>query len=574
MKHLHANLDDLQKALTVCRGSFLFAGFFSLFINLLMLAPSLYMLQVYDRVLASQSESTLLVLTLLLTLAFFVMAALEWVRSRMLVRVGARLDMLLNQRLFHALFDRTLHHQGGTSAQPLSDLLNLRQFLTGNGLFAFFDAPWIPVYIWVLFVLHPYFGWLAIGGALILVVLAAASEIATKKPLNVSNNLSVSASNFVSSNLRNAEALEAMGMIGAIRERWMERHRAVLVMQAVASDRAGLLTAASKIVRMLLQSLVLGVGAYLVIQHEATGGVMIAGMILAGRALAPIDLLIGSWRGFVSARTAYQRLRELLRAVPARPRYMALPPPRGNVSLENVFATPPGGAFPVLKGLGFAVAAGESIGIVGPSASGKSTLARVILGVWPLSGGKVRLDGADIGHWNREDLGPYIGYLPQDIELFDGTISENIARFGEVDAQQVVQAAQRAGVHELILRLPRGYDTLIGEAGGVLSGGQRQRIGLARAMYGKPVLVVLDEPNSNLDDQGEAALVQALAQLREEGATVFIITHRPSVLNGVDQILVLREGAAQMFGPRDQVLSQFARPTAVGRPALAAGQAH
>jgi len=573
MKHLHADLDDLQKALKLCRGSFLFAGFFSLFINLLMLAPSLYMLQVYDRVLGSQSVPTLVLLTLLLVMAFLVMASLEAVRARMLVRVGARLDMLLNERLFHAMFDRTLRGQGGASAQPLSDLLTLRQFLTGNGLFAFFDAPWIPIYILVLYALNPAFAWFALGGAVLLTVLAIANEMSTQKPLNMANNLSVMGGNFVAANLRNAEALEAMGMREVIRERWMERHRGVLSLQAIASDRAGLLTAASKMLRQLIQSVVLGLGAYLVLQNESTAGVMIAGSILAGRALAPIDLLIGTWRGFVGARTSYHRLQDLIRAIPARPRFMALPPPVGNLSVEQAVAVPPGGQIPVLRGLTFAVSAGESVGIIGPSAAGKSTLARVMLGVWPLAAGKVRLDGADIGHWNREDLGPYVGYLPQDIELLNGTVSENIARFGEVDAEKVVQAAQRAGVHELVLRLPKGYDTPIGDAGEVLSGGQRQRIGLARALYGGPILVVLDEPNSNLDDQGEAALVQALTQLKAEGATVFIITHRPSVLNNVDKILVLREGAVQDFGPRDQVLAKFARPTGVARPALIAGQA-
>lgn len=567
----HTQLDELQKALRVCRDSFLFAGLFSLFINLLMLAPAIYMLQVYDRVLVSQSESTLLLLTLILAFAFLTLAGLELVRSRILVRVGARLDMLLNQRLFHAVFDQTLRGIGGSSAQPLTDLGTLRQFLTGNGLFAFFDAPWMPVFIAVLFIMHPYFGWLTLGGAVILVILAVANELATKKPLGMANNLSVSAGNFVSSNLRNAEALEAMGMIAPIQQRWMERHRSVLSLQALASDRAGVLTAASKMARLLLQSLVLGLGAYLAIEQVTTPGTMIAAMILAGRALAPIDLLIGSWRGFVSARTSYRRLQELLRAVPERARFMALPAPRGDVQLENVFATAPGGTVPVLKGITLHAAAGESVGIIGPSAAGKSTLARVILGVWPLAAGKVRLDGADISQWNREDLGPYVGYLPQDIELFDGTVSENIARFAGVDPEQVVEAARRAGVHEMILRLPKGYDTPIGEGGAVLSGGQRQRVGLARALYGRPVLVVLDEPNSNLDEQGEAALVRALSQLKQEGATVFIITHRPSVLSGVDKILVLRDGAVQLFGQRDQVLAQFARPAPVTRKAVAGG---
>jgi ATP-binding cassette subfamily C protein EexD len=376
----------------------------------------------------------------------------------------------------------------------------------------------------------------------------------------MANNMAVAAGNFVTSNLRNAEALEAMGMLGPIQQRWLERHKGVLSLQALASDRAGLLTATSKILRMLLQSLVLGLGAYLAIEHVTTPGVMIAAMILSGRALAPIDQLIGTWRQFVSARTAYGRLRELLKTVPVRPRRMSLPPPRGDLLVEQTVATPPGAGAPVLKGISFAAAAGESVGIIGPSAAGKSTLARVVLGVWSLQAGKVRIDGADVSQWNRDELGPHVGYLPQDIELFDGTVSENIARFGTVDADKVVEAARKAGVHEMILRLPKGYDTPIGEGGAVLSGGQRQRVGLARALYGDPVLVVLDEPNSNLDDQGELALLQAMAALKAAGQTLLIISHRPNVLSGVDKILVLREGQVQTFGPRDQVLAQFARP--------------
>ncbi|WP_363183991.1 ATP-binding cassette domain-containing protein [uncultured Thiocystis sp.] len=322
-----------------------------------------------------------------------------------------------------------------------------------------------------------------------------------------------------------------------------------------------------------MQSLILGIGAYLVIKQEFTPGIMIAGSIILGRALAPVDQLIGSWKGFLSARLAYQRLHDLLDMITVRQSFMRLPAPDGALILDGVVAVPPGSTVTVLRGICCEIAAGESVAIIGPSAAGKSTLARVVLGVWPVAAGKMRLSGADIGHWNREELGPYIGYLPQDIELLDGTVSDNIARFGEVDPEQVVAAAQRAQVHEMILRLPKGYDTPIGVGGAVLSGGQRQRIGLARAMYGKPVLVVLDEPNSNLDDQGEAALVMAIAQLKLEGATVLIITHRASVLNSVDKILVLRDGLLEVFGPRDQVLNQFMRPTSTGRPATLQSQA-
>ncbi|TCT22865.1 type I secretion system permease/ATPase [Thiobaca trueperi] len=573
MKAIDRPQDELRAALQASRNSFLFAGLFSLFINLLMLVPSLYMLQVYDRVLASSSASTLVMLTILVVGLFAVMGVLELLRARILVRVSARLDMLLNGRLFTAMFDAKLRDGRGTGSQPIDDLTNLRQFLTGNGLFAFFDVPWMPIYIAVLFLMHPWFGWFAIGGALLLFALATANEITTRQPLGKANAIAIGARNYLGGNLRNAEAMEAMGMLGRVHQRWFARHREVLKLQALASDRAGLLSNASKVLRVTLQSLTLGLGAYLVITHVSTPGIMIASSILLGRAMAPVDMLIGGWKGFLSARSAYKRLHDLLLAIPERPRFMSLPAPDGSLTVDGVLAAPPGSNVPVLRGVRFDIAAGEIVGVIGPSAAGKSSLARVVLGVWPIAAGKVRLSGADISHWNREELGPYIGYLPQDIELFDGTVGENIARFGEVDPEQVVAAAQRAQVHDMILHLPKGYDTPIGEGGAVLSGGQRQRIGLARAMYGKPVLVVLDEPNSNLDDQGEAALVKAIAQLKADGATVLIITHRPSVLNSVDKILVLREGQVEVFGPRDQVLAQFARPTAVARPATLTAQA-
>lgn len=564
IKHPHPP-DELRAVLQASRNSFLYTGLFSAFINLLLLVPSLYMLQIYDRVLASSSDMTLLVLTLLVLGLYLVMGALELVRSRILVRVSARLDMALNSRLFEAMFTANLRGLERTGSQPIQDLTSLRQFLTGNGLFGFFDAPWIPFYMVVLFLIDPLVGWLAVGGALILIGLAIANELTTRKPLAMANNLSVANNQFLQGNLRNAEALEAMGMLQPIRQRWLARHVEMLKLQALASDRAGLLTNASKMLRVSLQSLVLGAGAYLAIRHEITAGMMIAGSILMGRALAPIDMLIGTWKGFLSARSAYGRLRGLLQVVPARALNMRLPTPVGRITFEDVVAAPPGANTPVLKRISFEVAPGEVVGVIGPSAAGKSTLARVMLGIWPSAAGAVRLDGAEISHWNREDLGHHIGYLPQDIELFDGTVSENIARFGEVDADKVVEAAQRAGVHDMILRLPKAYDTPVGVGGTVLSGGQRQRIGLARALYARPVLVVLDEPNSNLDDEGETALVKAITQLKADGSTVFIVTHRPSVLNGVDKIMVLREGMLQLLGPRDQVLAQFARPAIVSR---------
>ncbi|MGO1344038.1 type I secretion system permease/ATPase [Chromohalobacter japonicus] len=550
---------DLQLALKSCRHSFVMVGFFSMFINLLMLVPPLYMLQVYDRVISSRSEDTLLMLTLVVVFLFCVMGGLEFIRSRILVRVGNRLDTQINERLYSAMFRRGVLTAGQQTAQPLSDLTNLRQFLTGNGLFAFFDAPWTPVFIGVLFLFDVWFGVFATVAALILLALAIANEKATKGLLAEANSENIKAQDLANSNLRNAEVLHAMGMLPGIMGRWSAKHHHFLAKQSQASDRAGMLSNISKVLRMMFQSLILGLGALLVLEGDLTPGMMIAGSILMGRALSPIDQMIGSWKGFVSARSAYHRLNELFEKVPAEQRRMSLPAPEGRLSIESVAAAPPGARMATIRGINFETAPGEHIGIIGPSAAGKSTLARVLLGIWPSQVGTVRLDGADISQWNRDELGPYIGYLPQDIELFDGTISENIARFGEVDSEKVVAAAKKAGVHEMVLQLGNGYDTYINASSGALSGGQRQRVGLARALYDDPALVVLDEPNSNLDDNGERALSQAIETLKREGATLFVISHRQSVLKHVDQLLVLKDGQVSMFGPRDQVMARFAQ---------------
>lgn len=530
-----------------------------MFVNLLMLVPPMYMLQVYDRVLTTQSVDTLLMLTLVVVFFFAVMGGLELVRSRMLVRVGNRLDTTVNERLYGAMFRRSLMVQGTQSAQPLNDLTSLRQFLTGNGLFAFFDAPWVPIYLGVLFLFHPWLGVFATCAGIILLVLAIANEKSTKKLLAEASSEQIQAQNLANSNLRNAEVLHAMGMLPGIMGRWSKRHHEYLSKQSQASDRAGILTNASKVLRLLFQSMILGLGALLVLRGDMTPGMMIAGSIIMGRALAPIDQMIGGWKGFVNARGAYGRLNELLTQIPAEERRMSLPSPSGDISLEGVAAAPPGVRMATIRGVNFSADSGEHIGIIGPSAAGKSTLARVLLGIWPSQVGDVRLDGGVITQYNRDELGPYIGYLPQDIELFDGTVSENIARFGSLDAHKVVEAARKAGVHEMILELPNGYDTVISSNSGALSGGQRQRVGLARAVYGNPVLVVLDEPNANLDDAGERALAQAIQQLKEEGTTLFVISHRTSILKNMDKLLVMKEGQVSMFGPRDEVLAQFAK---------------
>ena len=561
---------DLQKALGLCRKSFATAGFFSLFINFLMIIPALYMLQLYDRVITSGSQSTLLMLTLIMVLLLITMGLLEWVRGQILIRVGARLELLLNERLFALTFKRSLLTGGKAGSEPLDDLTGLRTFLTTNGLFAFFDAPWMPIYIAVMFMFHEWFGWMAVGTAIILITIAFATEKLTNKDIADANNLAVSGRGLVNRNLRNAEVVASMGMLKAIRSNWQKSANKVLHLQARASSYSGMLTAISKTVRIMSQSLVLGVGAYLVIMQEITPGLMIAGSILLGRALAPLDLMVGSWKGFVSARGMYSRLNKLLLELPKEKESMSLPPPEGKITVDKLMVGAPGSGTPILSGIDFSLEAGETLGIIGPSAAGKSVLARALLGIWPTLNGRVRLDGVDVFIWDREELGPHIGYLPQDIELFEGTVAENISRFSLVDSAKVVAAAKLTDVHEMILKLPQGYDTVIGATGGVLSGGQRQRVGLARAVYDNPKLVLLDEPNSNLDELGEMALQNALDALKEKNTTVIVISHRPGILNELDKILLMRNGQMVAFGPREEILKapkkQAALPKKVGVP--------
>lgn len=574
------NGSELRQALMVCKASFLFVGFFSLFINLLLLVPTVYMLQVYDRVLRSGSESTLLMLTLIAVFLFLVMGGLERIRSQILIMTSARLDQSLGGRVFDAMFAQTLATSGkAASAQPLGDLLQLRQFLTGPGLFAFFDAPWMPIYIAVMFLFHPWFGSAAIFSALVLGALAYWNEVSTREDLKQANAEALEAANFTQRNLRNAEVIEAMGMLPRIRARWQKKQTSMMMLQGRASAKAGLITALSKIFRLTIQSLVLGLGAYLAIRKEISPGQVIAGSILLGRALAPLDLMITTWRGFSSARGAYFRLSRLLDAAPASGQPMPLPAPKGEICLEKLVIIPPGAAAPVIKGVSLMVEASMQIAIVGPSAAGKSTLVRAVLGIHLPQSGSVRLDGAELDQWDREALGKHIGYLPQDVELLEGSVSENIARFGDLDPVKVVQAAQAAGIHEMILRLPGGYETELVGQGTMLSAGQQQRLGLARALYGDPQVIVLDEPNSNLDQEGDAALLATLAELKRLGRTVIVVTHRGNVLNQVDKILVLADGQVARYGPRDQVLAalhpQPLRPSGVSaigqRSAAASG---
>lgn len=566
---------ELRRILESCQGCLLVAALFSLFINVLQLASPLYMMQVYDRVLNSRSEGTLVMLTIITLGMMMVSALLELTRSRVLVRTGAIFDEKLNVRLFDAVFERQLRIPRAQRAQPLQDLATLRQFMTGQGLFAFFDAPWAPVFIVILFLFHPVLGMIALGGGIVLFILAVATEFATRAPLGRANVEAIANQQFVENSLRNIEAVEAMGMMPGLRRRWRKRHHRTLGFQAQASDRSALLAAASRFTRLALQTAMLGGGAYLAIVNEITPGMMIAASIISGKALAPIDMAVGSWGGLIGARMAYRRLEELLATVPPKGQTMELPAPTGRVSVEGVLAGPPGSHVATVKNVSFTIEAGEAVGIVGPSAAGKSTLARLLVGVWLPHAGKVRLDGADVSNWPREALGPHIGYLPQDIGLFDGTVAENIARFGEIDAGKVVAAARKAGIHDMILRLPQGYDTPIGDGGGALSGGQRQRMGLARALYGDPTLLVFDEPNSNLDDEGEAALVAAIRALKAAGKTVVVIAHRPSVLAAMDKVMVMRDGTIPLYGPRADVLAKVVRPAIAGnaRPAGATAPA-
>jgi ATP-binding cassette subfamily C exporter for protease/lipase len=528
---------------------------FSAIINLLMLVPSLYMLQVYDRVIPSKNEITLLMLTLMMLGGYLFMSALEYVRSFMLVRIASRMDMQLNKRVYTAAFEQSLKNGGvGNAGQALADLTNLRQFLTGNALFAFCDAPWFPFYLIVIFMFEPSLGVFALAGTVVLIVLAYVNEVVSRKPLSGANAMALQSNALATNNLRNAEVIESMGMLPNLMWRWFKLHSHFLKLQAEASEKAGIVQSITKFVQISLQSLVLGYGALLAIDGKISPGMMIAASILVGRALAPVQTLIAVWKQWSSTRSAYSRLTKLLTDNPPRQAGMALPKPEGAIAVEGVIAAPPGAKVPSIKNLSFALPAGEVLVVIGPSGAGKSTLARLLVGVWAASAGKVRLDSADIYQWNKDELGPHIGYLPQDIELFSGSVSDNIARFGAVNPDKVIEAAKSAGVHDLILHFPKGYDTVLGEGGAGLSGGQKQRIALARALYGDPSVIVLDEPNSNLDDVGEAALVAAVQDLRQRGKTVVLVTHRMNIIGVSTKLLFLRDGALHMYGPTADVL--------------------
>lgn len=575
---------EIRTALRAHRASLRSVGVFSAIINVLMLAPSIYMLQVYDRVLASGNGATLLMLSLIVGGLLVLMGLLEWVRSLLVIRVGERLDEALHARVYDASFERNLAGGQAQASQALNDLTQLRQFVTGNALFAFFDAPWFPVYLLVIFLFHPWLGVAALLGAAVLLALAVANERWSRQPLAQASGLQVAANQLATAHLRNAEAIESMGMLARLRVRWARLHGAFIDRQNLASERAAAVSAATRTVRIALQSAMLGIGALLAIEGHITAGMMIAGSILIGRMLAPIEQVIGVWRQWTGVKLAHARLESLLAAHPARAPRLPLPRPQGQLSVEGASLVPPGGTLPTLVNVSFTLAAGEVLGVMGASGSGKSSLARLLVGVWVPRVGKVRLDGADLQGWDRNQagdrfentLGDAIGYLPQDVELFGGTVAENIARFGVPDAGRIIAAAQLAGVHDMILRRPQGYDTLLAEGGAGLSGGQKQRIALARALYGGPALVVLDEPDAHLDQAGEAALAETLRALKQAGTTVVLITHRPGILSATDRLLVLQAGQVGKLGRTAEVLAalkpQAAKAAAPAQTAAASAR--
>jgi PrtD family type I secretion system ABC transporter len=552
-------MGSVRELLAPLRPLLVYAGLFSLAINLLLLAPPLYMLQVFDRVLSSRSGETLLVLSAVTVGALVLMALLDALRSRLLGAAAVALDRRLGPVLLDGLVARAARLGGAAHVSGLRDVSTLRAFFNGHGLLALFDAPWLPLFLALVFLFHPLLGGVALAGAFVMLLLAWLNERLTRRPLEGAQAAARRAGRFIDGSLRNAEVVSALGMLPAVTRRWAQLNDGALLAQLRAGNTGGTLGGATKLARQLIQTAMLAAGAWLVIAQDVTAGVMVAATLILGRALAPIETLVAGWRSLVEARAAWKSLQELMKEQVSTEK-TELPAPTGVIEAERVTFAFPGAERPVLRGVSFSLQAGESLGVIGPSASGKSTLLRLALGVWKPASGTMRLDGADAAAWPRARLGAYVGYLPQDVELFAGTVAENLARLAEADPVAVVRAAQRAHVHDMILRLPKGYDTEVGEGGQALSAGQRQRVALARALYGDPRLVVLDEPNASLDHQGDEALVQALQGLKEAGVTVLVAAHRPSLLRGVDKLLVLREGAVEMFGPRGAVMARLTRP--------------
>lgn len=565
----------LARAYARFRAIFVTTIVFSFSVNALLFVGPLYMLQIYDRVLASRNETTLVMITLIAVGLLIAYGSLEYLRSRMLVRAGMEFDEALAAPLFNRVVKMKLANQGSGAEAVLTDIDKLREFLTGHGLLAFFDAPWVPLFLVLCFLFHPILGFVATAGAVLIFALALANELLTRQALRKAAQAGQGANQFAGAALQNVEVIRALGMEEQLGARWRERHTAMLNEQAVASDRAGVIMSSTKFIRSSLQVFILGAGAYLALKQEITPGIMIAASIIMGRALAPVEQAVGQWRQFVGARQAHKRLMQLFKDIPEDEERTELPAPTGRVTIEQLSSVIPGTRVPMLKNVSFEIQPGETLAIIGPSGSGKSTLLRHLVGVSPTLAGHVRLDGADLGHWEPDQLGRFLGYLPQDVKLFSGTVAENISRFKEGESADVVAAAQLAGTHDMIQRLTNGYETQMGDGGHQLSGGQRQRIGLARALYGNPVFVILDEPNSNLDSEGELALMEALRRLKERQVTVVIVTHKPSVLALSDKVLLLKDGAVQSFGPAHNFLNAnpgivpLRHPTAVPVPRTA-----
>ncbi len=553
---------ELGEALRACRTAFIGVGVMSCMINLLYLTGSLFMLEVYDRVLPSRSVPTLVGLIILASGLYIAQGILDLIRGRILGRIGTSLDEALNARIFDIVVRLPLTvGSRNEGLQPLRDLDNVRGFLGGMGPGAFFDLPWLPFYLAICFAFHVLIGVTALVGAIILGTLTVMTEFLSRAPARQALGLAARRNDLAAASRRNAEVLVAMGMSGRLTKRWAEANQNYLDGNQRASDVSGGLGAIAKVLRMMLQSAVLAVGAYLVIHQEATAGIIIAGSILSARALAPVDLAIAHWKSFIAARQSWHRLNKLLETIPARPTPTLLLTPASRLSMEAVSIVPPGDQRIIVQDVTFTLSAGNGLGVIGPSGSGKSSLMRALVGVWQPARGKVRIDGAALDQWSSDVLGRYIGYLPQDVELFAGTVAQNICRFDpEATSDGIIAAAKEAGVHDMIIKMREGYDTQVGEQGASLSAGQAQRVALARALYGNPFLIVLDEPNSNLDTEGDEALTRAIRGARERGAIVVVVAHRPIGIEAVDQLLVLRDGRVQAFGPKETVLAQVLQP--------------
>ncbi|MBK9235034.1 MAG: type I secretion system permease/ATPase [Rhodoferax sp.] len=575
---------ELRQALGELQPYFKRAAWLSVVASLLVLAPSAYMLEVYDRVVNSRSHMTLAMLTLLVLAVFVVMEVLDWARGQLMHEASVALDKKMSGRVFNAIFEANLKRLAGGTSQPMSDFRTVREFLNTPVLIACLEAPVSLVFLILIFAMSPVLGWSAVAAALVQTLIAWLNQRGTQPPLLAANRSAVAAQQYADGSLRNAQVIESMGMLRDIHRRWMEKQREFLNLQAQASETGGAFQAASKLVQNTTSSMLLGLGAWLMLRNELNGGpaMMIIASVLGGRVLAPLVQIVSQWQSVVNVRDAWGRLDQLLTGLPVRAPSMALPPPHGGLAVEGVVAVAPATQVPILKGVAFALQPGEVLAVVGPSASGKTTLARLLVGLWPASSGKVRLDGVDVYSWDKGELGPHVGYLPQGVELFDGTLAENIARFGTVDKAKVEAAARAVGLHEMIVALPKGYDSPVGREGAMLSGGARQRVGLARAIYDDPVFVVLDEPNSSLDEAGDAALASAIMQLKSRGTTFVIMTHRTSVLAVADKMLILHEGQNRAFGPKDEVLAALAKANAQANqssqstavvPAAAAGAA-